>query len=140
MDYPVTEFTFLGYSFRPRLAKGRGGRVFLGYLPAVSRDALTTMRQEVRSWRIKRQSERSLEELSKKYNPVLKGWANYYGRFYTTALAPLWRSVNKHLVQWLMWKHKWLKRRKGQARKTLEQMARNDTRAFVHWKMGNTTA
>lgn len=140
MDCPVTEFTFLGYSFRPRLARGLRGRIFLGYLPAVSREALTAMRQKVRSWRIKRQTSRTLAELSKEYNPVLKGWANYYGRFYKTALAPLWRSVNNHLLHWLMWKHKWLRRRKGKARKAFEQMAQSKTCAFIHWKMGNTTA
>ncbi len=139
MDYPATEFTFLGYSFRPRLAKDREGRIFLGYIPAVSREALTAMRQKVRSWRLKQQTGRSLAELSKEYNPVLQGWVNYYGRFYKTALVPLWRSVNNHLLYWLMWKHKRLKKRRAKARKVLEQMARKNARAFVHWRMGNTT-
>jgi RNA-directed DNA polymerase len=139
MEYPVTEFTFLGFSFRPRLARsGAGGGVFLGYLPAVSRESLTTMRQKVRSWRIKRQTTRSLAELSKEYNPVLRGWANYYGRFYPTALDPLWRSLNKHLLRWLMCKHKWMRRRKLKARAAFKQMAGNNTRAFAHWQMGYT--
>ncbi len=140
MDYPDVEFTFLGYSFRPRAAKGRRERTFLGYIPAVSRDALTAARQRVRSWRLQMQTDRSLTELSKEYNPVLQGWANYYGRFYPSALTPLWRSVNNHLLQWLMQKYKSLRRRKGKARKVLQQMAQSNTGAFVHWGMGVTIA
>jgi RNA-directed DNA polymerase len=138
MDYPNTEFTFLGYTFRPRMVKSREGRMFLGYVPAVSRNALTAMRQRVRSWRLKLQTERSIEELSKEYGPVLRGWANYYGRFYTSALAPLWRSVNKHLLRWLMSKHKRLRRRKRKARMAFRRMAANNARAFAHWQMGYT--
>ena len=31
------QFTFLGYTFRPRLAKSRAGRFFVSFSPAVSR-------------------------------------------------------------------------------------------------------
>ena len=34
------QFTFLGYTFRPRLAKSRAGHFFVSFSPAVSRDAL----------------------------------------------------------------------------------------------------
>lgn len=135
-DYPAIEFTFLGYSFRPRKAKSKTGRVFMSFLPAVSRDALKAMRQEVRSWHIQLKTSQSLEELSKRFNPVLRGWANYYGRFYGTRLTPLWQSVNKYLVKWLMRKCKWLKRHKARAWESLGRMARNNCRAFVHWNMG----
>ncbi|MDR1518910.1 MAG: group II intron reverse transcriptase/maturase [Planctomycetota bacterium] len=135
-DYPNIEFVFLGYSFRPRQAKGRDGRIFMSFLPAVSRASLKVMRQKVRSWRLQLRTGQTLDMLSKKYNPVLMGWANYYGRFYGTALNLLWQSVNKCLVRWLMRKHKLLAEHKTRAGETLERMARNNERAFVHWQMG----
>lgn len=49
--YPNTRFTFLGFTFRPRKAMSRHGRVFTSFLPAVSEEALTRMRQTVRGWR-----------------------------------------------------------------------------------------
>src|SRR5438876_10170689 len=44
-DHEVTSFTFLGYTFRPRLAKNRHGKHFVSFLPAVSRDAMKAMCQ-----------------------------------------------------------------------------------------------
>ncbi len=38
-DHEVTSLTFLGYTFRPRLAKNRWGKHFVNFLPAVSKDS-----------------------------------------------------------------------------------------------------
>jgi hypothetical protein len=43
--YPDIQFTFLGYTFRPRKAVDKYGRVYVNFSPAVSRDALKAMRQ-----------------------------------------------------------------------------------------------
>ncbi|WP_258958960.1 group II intron maturase-specific domain-containing protein [Paenibacillus tyrfis] len=37
------------------------------------------MRQTIRSWRIQLKSEKTLEDLSRMFNVVLRGWVNYYG-------------------------------------------------------------
>lgn len=47
-SYPTIQFTFLGYTFRPRKAVDKYGRVYVNFAPAVSRDALRVMRQAVR--------------------------------------------------------------------------------------------
>jgi hypothetical protein len=47
--YPNTKFDFLGYCFRPRLARrSRDGKLFWGFNPAVSRSALKDMRAAIR--------------------------------------------------------------------------------------------
>jgi len=51
-DHEITSFTFLGYTFRPRLAKNRWGKHFVSFLPAVSKDAVKAMGREMRSWHI----------------------------------------------------------------------------------------
>ena len=38
-EYERTSFTFLGFTFRPRGMRAKDGRMFLSFLPAVSRDA-----------------------------------------------------------------------------------------------------
>ncbi|MDY6531622.1 reverse transcriptase domain-containing protein, partial [Acinetobacter faecalis] len=38
--YPDVQFTFLGYTFRPRKAVDKYKRVYVNFSPAVSRDAL----------------------------------------------------------------------------------------------------
>ena len=42
-------FNFLGYTFRPRLAKSRHGNFFVNFLPAVGDDAKKTIGREIRS-------------------------------------------------------------------------------------------
>ena len=43
-----TSFTFLGFTFRARAARGKNGKKFTSFLPAVSKDALNKMSAEVR--------------------------------------------------------------------------------------------
>src|SRR4051812_38720451 len=77
-DHEVTSFTFLGYTFRPRLAKNRWGKHFVNFLPAVSKDAITAMGREIRSWHIARRSDKSLTDLARMFNSIMQGWINYY--------------------------------------------------------------
>jgi hypothetical protein len=44
--------------------------------------------------------DKELSDLSNMFGPILRGRANYYGRFYPTALKPLWTQVNDYLVRW----------------------------------------
>lgn len=57
-DHPVIQFTFLGYTFRPRKAVDKHGRVYVNFAPAVSRDALRAMRQTIRGWHLQLQCDR----------------------------------------------------------------------------------
>ena len=135
-DYPVTSFTFLGYTFRPRQVKDKYGRMYVGFVPAVSRGSLKAMRQTIRGWHLQLQSAKELADLSRSYNSVLTGWKNYYGRFHASAMAPVWYHMNLYLMRWLKRKHKRFVRRTKRTIKALERMARAMPEAFVHWKAG----
>ena len=64
-DCEHTSFTFLGYTFRARNAPTRDGTsMFTGFLPAVSKDALKRMSEEVRSWRIHLRTATELKDLA----------------------------------------------------------------------------
>ena len=52
LDHEHTSFTFLGYTFRARAARGKNGKMFTSFLPAISKDALNKMSAEVRRWRL----------------------------------------------------------------------------------------
>jgi RNA-directed DNA polymerase len=134
--HDTIQFTFLGYTFRPRKTVDRYGRMYENFLPAVSRDALKVMRQTVRRWHLQLKCDKQVSDLSNMFNPVLRGWLNYYGRFYSSALKPLWRSVNDYLVRWLMRKHKRLAKRVTRAARELGRLAAVNPRAFAHWEAG----
>ena len=76
-NYSNEKFDFLGYTFRARLSKSRMGEFFVNFSPAVGDEAAKSIRRKIRGWRIHRMSEKSIEDLSRIYNPVLRGWINY---------------------------------------------------------------
>jgi RNA-directed DNA polymerase len=135
-DHEVTSFTFLGYTFRPRLAKNRWGKHFVSFLPAVSKDAVKAMGREMRSWHIARRSDKSLTDLAQMFNSIVQGWINYYGRFYKSMLYPLLRRINEHLVRWACRKYKRLRRRERRAKELLARAARRFPALFAHWRFG----
>ncbi|MGW1617145.1 group II intron maturase-specific domain-containing protein [Streptomyces sp. NPDC002285] len=118
-SYEHTSFTFLGYTFRPRLSKNRYGKHVVNFLPAVSKEAIKAMGKEIRSWRIACRSDMSLGDLARMYNSVVQGWVNYYGRFYKSMLYPLLRRINEYLARWACRKYKRLHRREKKARELL---------------------
>lgn len=134
--YPTVKFTFLGYTFQPRKALDKYGRIYVNFSPAVSRDAMKAMRQTVRGWHLQLKCDKDLADLSKMFNPVLRGWANYYGRFRRSALKPLWWHVNAYLVRWMQRKYKRLARGVTRASRALGRLAESEPWAFVHWERG----
>jgi RNA-directed DNA polymerase len=135
-DHEVTSFTFLGYTFRPRLAKNKYGKHFVSFLPAVSRDAVVAMGREVRSWHIAKRSDKSLNDLARMFNSIVQGWINYFGRFYKSMLYPLLRRLNRHPVRWACRKYKRLKRRERKAMHWLAEVATRAPGLFAHWRFG----
>ena len=134
--HEVTSFTFLGYEFRPRLAKSKTGKHFVSFLPAVSTDAVKAMGREIRSWHLARRSDKSLDDLARMFNSIVQGWINYYGRFYRSELLSFLRRLNTHLVRWAGRKYKRLKRRERRAMAWLAEIARRSPRLFAHWRLG----
>src|ERR1700739_3257060 len=84
--YLNEKFDFLGYTFRPRRSKNWKGKDFISFNPAVSDKAVKAIRTEIRSWNLARRSDKAIEDLSAMFNPIVKGWLQYYGRYYRSAL------------------------------------------------------
>ena len=106
------------------------------FAPAVSRTALKVMRQTVRSWHLQLKCDKSLAELSVMFNPTLRGWHQYYGRFYESAMSAVWKHLNEYLTRWLMRKYQRLARHKARARKALGRpVGRSNSPTFGHFKI-----
>ena len=138
-SYEHTSFTFLGYTFRPRKAKGRDGGLYLGFLPAVSAAALKKMSTKLRRWRLHLWITRSLDELADAINPIVRGWMHYYGRFYRSALLPLLERINTYLKRWAGRKYKRLRTYKRVKTWWLGILDR-DPELFTHWRWARTFA
>lgn len=134
-QYPITKFDFLGYTFRPRVAKNhRQHKLFVSFAPAVSSKALTAMRQTTRKWNIRNRTDLNLTEIARLYNPVLRGWLQYYGHFYPSAMNPVLRHFNQTLVGWAMRKFKRLQGRRTRTGYFIAAVAKRQPHLFVHWQ------
>lgn len=108
----------------------------MGYTPAVSKSAQKSMRAKIKSLKLYKRSELSLEEIAIKFNPTLSGWLNYYGKFNSWEMVSVWRYFNKTLVAWLMRKCKRFHKHKTKAAKYLKGIADKQPSLFVHWHVG----
>ena len=134
-NHPNEKFNFLGYTFRPRRSKNRFGKYFVNFTPAASNEAAKKMRQEMRSWNLPLRSDKAIDDLARMWNPVLRGWIQYYGRYYKSVLSPIFRHFNGHLVRWAMRKFKRLRRHRRRAEYWLGGIAARDPRLFAHWHL-----
>lgn len=138
--YEHTSFTFLGFTFRARKARNtRTGVNFTGFLPAVSKEALKRMGGQLRDWRLHRRTGSTTRQLADMINPVVRGWMQYYGAFYPTALRPFLRRINAYLVRWLRNKYERL-RSLPKALQAWGRVTTQHPRLFAHWRVENTPA
>jgi RNA-directed DNA polymerase len=132
-SYPRTQFTFLGFTFRPRRARSREGKAWTGFTPAVSAAAMKRMRSEIREWKLPRQTSIGLNELAQRHNATLRGWLNYYSHFYKTALRGLFDYFDRRLLCWARRKYRKFSSGPRRAQRWLQKMARRQPRLFDHW-------
>ena len=134
-NYSCTQFTFLGYTFRPRLNKNKEGKFFVGFTPAVSEKAKTAMKQKIREWKIQLKADLSLKDIGNMINKVVQGWINYYTHYYKSEFYVVLRYINQCLIKWVRRSYK-KKNTRSRAEHWLGAVARRDRNLFAHWKFG----
>lgn len=134
--YPNEKFDFLGYTFRPRESRTRKGRFFINFSPGVSNKSAKAIRDTIRSWKLQRRSGAAIEDLAREYNPIIRGWLQYYGRYYRTALYPTMHELDRDLALWAKRKYKTLRRHLRRAKHWIARIKRRVPALFAHWQMG----
>jgi RNA-directed DNA polymerase len=72
--YLHEKFDFLGYAFWDRSSMTRKGKHFVHVSPAIFAKAAQAIRTEVRSWKLPQRSDKAIEDLSRMFNPIVRGW------------------------------------------------------------------
>ena len=132
--YSNESFDFLGFTFRARLSKTRHGKYFVNFSPAVSNKATKAMRQTIRSWNLPRRSDKSLEDFAHIFNPIIRGWMNYYGKYYKSALYRTFWHLDRLLSRWASRKYRKLRGRQRKAQQWLRRIRKRQPWLFVHWR------
>ena len=128
------QFTFLGFTFRPRCAVGKGGELFTSFLPAVSQEAKQAMKSRIRQWKLHRWTSRTLTDIARATNAVLRGWWGYYSAFYPSELRDVFNYFDRKLMQWARRKYRNLKGGLVGSYRWLRRVAEKLPYLFFGWR------
>lgn len=131
---PAVSFDFLGFTFRRRSVKGPSGKIFDGFVPAISKEARKEIQETIRSWYFTHKTEKELEDLSKMFNPILRGWIQYYGAYGRNDLKFMNLQMNLILQRWAQRKYKPLHRKSAKAYQWLLRIMQEKPNLFATWK------
>jgi RNA-directed DNA polymerase len=133
-DYEKIEFTFLGYTFKPRRANNRKTReIFSSFQPAISNEAKDRIRKEIRTWQIQKRTGQTLAEIGTDINEEVRGWFNYYAKFYPSAMYELFDYLEDRLIGWAVRKYKRLKASTKRGRELIERIRARQPDLLAHW-------
>lgn len=126
-----TRFTFLGYDFQLRTLKDPKGQLFRKCMPGASKKAMKRMTEIVKGWKIHRSTKETLVDFAHRYNPTVRGWIGYYGKFwYRNFGYRLWSVIQSRLLKWTCNKFRVSVR---EAERRLHQVQREQPKLFAHW-------
>jgi RNA-directed DNA polymerase len=130
-------FTFLSYSFQPRRKRDdfkRGNKTYIIFGAAISSKAKTSIREAIRAVVIPRWTAQTLEVFAEILNPKIRGWVNYYTRFYKQEALQVFCYLNERIRKWLKNKYKLTNNSQVSAR--YKQILVKSPALFHHWKLG----
>lgn len=127
-----TSFTFLGYDFQLRTTRNsKTGELFRTCVPGASKKAMKAITKTIRDWKIHRGTSESPEQVAQRYNGIIRGWIEYYGKhWYRNFSYRLWSTLQSRLIKWVEAKYR-LSVRAAQQR--LARMQKENPTLFAHW-------
>lgn len=131
--YEHTKFDFLGYEFRARKVK-RNGQYYPSFRPAISPAAAKGIRQTMREWRFRSRNTWSVERIAMHWNPIFRGWMNYYGKTYRSKLHEVLGHFDRCLASWYARKHGYCSWSAKAVQKAMRRMREQRGGLFAHWQ------
>jgi RNA-directed DNA polymerase len=131
-----TSFDFLGYTFRARSCRARSGNLYVKFSPAASLKALKGIRRQIRWKRIHLWVGASLESLANELNPLIRGWIEYYGKFFRSVLQSTLQRIDDYLIRWAQGKFRRLQGHRLRAVDWLKAVRLRQPTLFAHWAAG----
>lgn len=132
-------FDFLGYTFRCRVVRTRDGHYLKGFTPAASKAAILNLWEKMRECR-RKVGMRTLDELAKLINQIVRGWDEYYSKYSSSVARNAYKFVDLIIIRWAKDKFKSLKKRILKAMKWLNKLRKTQPDLFYHWQLGGKPA
>ncbi|MBB4367134.1 RNA-directed DNA polymerase [Bradyrhizobium sp. CIR18] len=84
--------------------------------------------------------DKRIDDLARMFNPIIRSWMNYYGRYYKSALYPTLRHPDRCLARWAVSKYKRLRRHRRPAEHWVGDIACRTPTLLANWPMLHKTA
>ena len=82
----LTEFDFLGYTFKAVYIMCKDGKMRSNFIASVSKMSAKTFRDKIKSLEIHKKTGCKIDMIAEILNPMLRGWINYFGKFNPSAM------------------------------------------------------
>jgi RNA-directed DNA polymerase len=135
-DHDQNSFTFLSYTFRPRTAMDKFDRnkLIVLFNGAISNAAKTSIRQAIRKVLNPQWVKGTLEAFAKVLNPKIRGWINYYGKFFKWRMIRIFDYLDCLIRSWIANKYKITS--KAETLGKFKRIKEETPVMFYHWKFG----
>ena len=132
-DEDLTEFDFLGYTFKAVYIKCKDGKMRSNFIASVSKTSAKTFRDKIKSLEIHKKTGCKINMIAEILNPMLRGWMNYFGKFNPSAMKYTLQCIERRIVKWAMCKYKNLRGHRQRAEKWLLSVRKREPKLFAHW-------
>lgn len=127
--YP-RKLDFLGFTIKLQMVKTRVG-LKLMTTSVISSTSITSVLRKFRTMKIHKMRG-SIERVSSRLTPVIRGIMNYYCKFWNGHTFGIWKRLNDRLIKWV----KWEKRKSVRAAiRWLKGVCKTQPDLFPHWKL-----
>lgn len=134
--YENTTFNFLGFTFKQLQVRSRNNKMFMSFQPIAKLEVVSKAIEVIKyKWRLHQRTDLSLQQLAKLYNPIIRGWINYYGAFNKRGLSRLGLNLNFRIMRWAHRKYKKLRGHKRNLWNWLNKTRKDNINIFVHWQL-----
>lgn len=127
-------FTFLGFSFQPKMVKSRISGMFLCFNAVVSQESKQNIRKTIKQIIKVRNPKSEIEQYAIALNSRLRGWINYYCKVEYWGINNEFLYLNTRLTRWIQNKYRISGKRA--AMKKLKAVQTEHPYLFVHWQFG----
>ena len=129
----LTEFDFLGYTFKAVYIKCKDGVMRNNFIASVSKTAAKGFSDKIKALEIHKRTGCKIDLIAELLNPMIRGWMNYFGKFNPSAMKKTLQCIERRLIKWAMCKYKSFRGRRKRAEKWLSSVRKREPKLFAHW-------
>jgi len=110
--------------------------MFLGFDSAISTKSKKKITEEFRKSNFHNWTGSDITRIAEEFNPRIRGWINYYGKFRKFNLMKVFRIFHHRLMSWAVNRYKRFKGSMRKAGRWIYELASSQPNLFVHWQHG----